>query len=239
MFDLDKDGILDTDSGSNLANGTINGETVLFDIDPSRSSWAFVSSTDMPGLDAPALPNGRAVYEDGTRDIIGGNGRWNPQQSDGNFTHASAKLYNNAGEWVGEWTRLGRDNYDYFWGSRADAERTEWLKKGTNDGFLVWDHNGNGIIDDNTEMMSEFDRNGNEVYANGYEKLRAVFDKDGDGVVKGNELNGLMFWVDSNADAQTDSGELKTLNQYGITEIQIPDEGELTSTSTIGKVPTK
>ena len=49
----------------------------------------------------------------------------------------------------------------------------------------------------------------------------------------------LMFWVDSNADAQTDAGELKTLDQYGITQIEIPEEGTLTSTSTIGKVPTK
>ena len=239
VFDLDKDGVLDTATGSHLADGNIDGETVLFDIDPSRSSWAFVSSTDIPGLDAPALPNGRAVYEDGTRDIIGGNGQWRAQQSNGNFTHAKAKLYNSAGEWVGEWTRQDNNSYDYYWGSRADAERTEWLKKGTNDGFLVWDHNGNGIIDDNTEMMSEFDREGNEVFANGYEKLRHYFDKDNDGVIQGNELNGLMFWVDSNADAQTDAGELKTLDQYGITHIQIPEEGQLTSTSTIGKKPTK
>jgi hypothetical protein len=239
VFDLDKDGILDTATGSHLADGNIDGETVLFDIDPSRASWAFVSSTDVPGLDAPALPNGRAVYEDGTREVIGGNGQWNAQQSGGNFTHAKAKLFNSSGEWVGEWTRQDPDSYDYFWGSRADAERTEWLKKGTNDGFLVWDHNGNGMIDDNTEMMSEFDREGNEVFANGYEKLRHYFDKDNDGIIQGQELHGLMFWVDSNADAQTDSGEIKTLDQYGITHIQIPEEGELTSSSTIGKVPTK
>ena len=148
-------------------------------------------------------------------------------------------MYNNSGEWVGEWTRTGADSYDYYWGSRADKERTEWLKKGTNDGFLVWDHNGNGMIDDNTEMMSEFDREGNEVFANGYEKLRHYFDKDNDGVIAGQEMQGLMFWVDSNADAQTDAGELKTLDQYGITHIQIPETGELTSTSTIGKKPTK
>ena len=32
-------------------------------------------------------------------------------------------------------------------------EETEWIR-GTGDGFLVWDINGNGKIDSNTEMMS-------------------------------------------------------------------------------------
>ena len=47
-----------------------------------------------------------------------------------------------------------------------DEERTEWLQ-GTGDGFLVWDINGNGKIDSNTEMMSEFDAEGNKVFENG------------------------------------------------------------------------
>ena len=41
---------------------------------------------------------------------------------------------------------------------------------------MVWDKNGNGIIDDNTEMMSEFDANGNKVFQNGFEKLAYYFD---------------------------------------------------------------
>ena len=91
--------------------------------------------------------------------------------------------------------------------------------------LLVWDHNGNGVIDD-TEMMSEYDVDGNFAFANGYEKLRHYFDKDEDGVIKGAELSEPMFWVDSNADAQTDTGEPVPLSDYGITQIEIPVEGE-------------
>ncbi|MGC6506909.1 MAG: hypothetical protein ACON4U_00760 [Myxococcota bacterium] len=236
IFDLDMDGLLGTATGESLSNGQIDGETVQFDIDPERSSWEFVSSTDMPGLDAPAIPNGYVVYDNGDTENIGGNGRWDPQTSNGNWTHQRAQLYSSGNDFIAEWVAINDNEYDYFWGNRMDVEITEWLQKGTGDGFLVWDHNGNGVIDDNTEMMSEYDTEGNYVFENGYEKLRHYFDKDGDGIIRGSELDGLMFWVDSNADAQTDSGELVPLSDYGITQIDIPELGELASEATVGAV---
>ena len=232
IFDLDRNGQLDTAHGSHLADGTIDGRSVNFDIDPTRSSWEFVTSTLLPGQeDTPAMPDGKVVYADGTIERIASSGRWNP-----NFSKDRAKIYNAQGDWVMEWIRLDDDTYDLFWGNRLDQERTEWVKKGAQDGFLVWDHNGNGQIDDNTEMMSEFDVQGREAFANGYEKLRHYFDKDGDGVIQGNEMKNLMFWVDSNANATTEEGELQTLQEHGIQRIQIPTEGKLTSTSTAKKV---
>jgi hypothetical protein len=232
VFDLDRNGELDTATGSHLADGNIDGETVNFDLDPSRSSWQFVTSTLLPGEEAtPPMPNGRVEYSDGSTERIGENGRWNP-----NFSKERAKIFNAQGEWVMEWIRAGEDTYDLFWGNRLDKERTEWVKRGTQDGFLVWDHNGNGQIDDNTEMMSEFDVQGRDAFANGYEKLRHYFDKDSDGVIQGNELKGLMFWVDTNANGSTEEGELQTLQEHGIQRIQIPTEGKLTSTSTAKKV---
>ena len=84
-------------------------------------------------------------------------------------------------------------------------------------------------------MMSEFDTSGNKAFANGFEKLRHYFDKDGDGVVKGSETSELKFWVDDNGDAVTDAGELKSLSEYGISEIRIPQEGELTSDAMMRK----
>ena len=65
---------------------------------------------------------------------------------------------------------------------------------------------------------------------------RNFIDKDNDGVIKGTELNGLKFWVDD-GDAITEDGELQSLDSYGITEIVIPGNGEMTSTSTVGKTP--
>jgi hypothetical protein len=55
-------------------------------------------------------------------------------------------------------------------------------------------------------------------YANGFDKLSVLCDKDGNGVVEGKELDGLMLWVDSNRNGIADAGELKTLDSYGITK---------------------
>ena len=55
-------------------------------------------------------------------------------------------------------------------------------------------------------------------YANGFDKLSVLCDKDGNGIVEGNELEGLMLWVDSNRNGVADAGELKTLDSYGITK---------------------
>ena len=104
------------------------------------------------------------------------------------------------------------------------------MKAGSGDGFLVWDKNGNGIIDDNTEMMSEFDEFGNKVFKNGFEKLAFYFDHDNDGIIKGDELKPLKVWVDIDGDAKTDKGELQPLSKYGITELIVPVKGKMVST---------
>ena len=96
---------------------------------------------------------------------------------------------------------------------------------GNGDGILVWDHNGNGIIDDNTELMSEYNVSGKAVFANGFEKLAHYFDVDNDGVIREQEFQGLRLWVDD-GDAKTEEGELQTLQQHGITEIIVPVEGD-------------
>ena len=96
---------------------------------------------------------------------------------------------------------------------------------------MVWDINGNGKIDSNTEMMSEFDAEGNKVFQNGFEKLAHYFDNDNNGVIEGAELSELKFWVDD-GDAKTEKGELRELSEFGIQRITIPKKGELTSTTT-------
>ena len=250
IFDLNMDGQLDITGANQEGNGKFDGETVLFDMDPNRqgtTGWEFSSPGHRPGYyeggnnsRVPAVPNGIAIYDTGEQESTNkeGIGRWYEDRSKGN----SADIFDEEGRLVGQWRedawgeshqgRIGQ----YYWGATGSGEhreRTEWMK-GTGDGFLVWDHNGNGIIDDNTEMMSEFDIEGNETFKNGFEKLAHYFDHDGDGVIQGNELNGLMFWVDD-GDAITEEGELQSLDKYGITHITIPTDDSLTSSATVGK----
>ena len=71
VFDLNRDGKLDTTDGSQLGNGKMDGESVLFDIDPSRQSvdsWTTSSPGHRPGYyegghnsQVPAVPGGKAI----------------------------------------------------------------------------------------------------------------------------------------------------------------------------------
>jgi hypothetical protein len=90
------------------------------------------------------------------------------------------------------------------------ADKCEWLSDNP-DALLCMPVNGqiNGV----TELFGNLGG-----YANGFDKLSVLCDKDGNGIVEGNELEGLMLWVDSNRNGVADAGELKTLDSYGITK---------------------
>ena len=108
---------------------------------------------------------------------------------------------------------------DYDIDGDGKKERTEWLKKGTNDGILVYDNNKDGKITGN-ELTNEHTIDGKtHAYKSGWEKAKALGDKDNDGILRGNELNGFSVWVDKNGDGVTDKGELKSTNELGLYEI--------------------
>lgn len=250
VFDLNRDGKLDTTDGTQSGNGKMDGKSVLFDIDPTRSSksgWKHSSPGHRPGYiegrtnsQVPNVAGGQVVYDTGKTESTDkhGRGRWTEDVSKG----STAKIYDADGKLVGFWDKdaWGRSHGgrygQYYWepsGNERVEERTEWIQ-GTGDGFLVWDQNGNGKIDSNSEMMSEFDINGNKVFENGFEKLSHYFDEDENGIIEGAELDELKFWVD-NGDAKTQEGELRDLEDFGIRSIKIPQKGALTSTTTATK----
>jgi hypothetical protein len=90
------------------------------------------------------------------------------------------------------------------------ADNCEWLSDNP-DALLCMPVKGqiNGV----TELFGNLGG-----YANGFDKLSVLCDKDGNGIVEGSELEGLMLWVDSNRNGVADMGELKTLDSYGITK---------------------
>jgi hypothetical protein len=100
-------------------------------------------------------------------------------------------------------------------------DEIEWLM-GDGDGMLVDDRDGGAT----GAMLTDGEIDGKRLfgdergkYFNGYAKLQG-FDKDGDGKLTGEELDGLKVWIDD-GDAKLENGELKTLRELGITEISV------------------
>ncbi|MEP0945108.1 MAG: tandem-95 repeat protein [Rhizobiaceae bacterium] len=96
-----------------------------------------------------------------------------------------------------------------------DLETIEWLD-GTGDALLVDNRDGNAANDmDGTRLFG--DQGG--TYEHGYQQL-AEWDSNEDGVISGQEGEGLNLWVDD-GDAKVDEGELFTLGELGISEIEL------------------
>jgi len=97
-------------------------------------------------------------------------------------------------------------------------EFCEWMSPDA-DGLLVVDRGDDGVILGQRELFGD-----GEGFADGYQKLAAWFDKDGNGVVAGSELVGLKVWMDD-GDAVAEPGELHELSELGITHLGIRHDG--------------
>jgi len=110
-------------------------------------------------------------------------------------------------------------------------ERTGWVSG--SDGILVHDKNADGIINNITETISEYynPEDGSiadeeEKYSiDGLDALKKL-DSNGDNIFNSQDesWSDLKVWQDANEDGVTDEGELKTLSQAGILEIDLNRE---------------
>ena len=96
------------------------------------------------------------------------------------------------------------------------SNATGWIKP--DDGFLVMDRNGNGLIDNGTELFGD----STPAYAggktaDGFAAL-AQEDTNHDGLVNASDANWneLRVWQDANSDGISQEGELHTLEELGI-----------------------
>ncbi|MBK1674305.1 hypothetical protein CKO35_13535 [Ectothiorhodospira shaposhnikovii] len=117
---------------------------------------------------------------------------------------------------------VGFDSDIYFdHNGNGFAQLTGWV--GTNDGLLVLDRNGNGIIDNGAELFGN-----NTVLTNGMTAVNgfaalAEHDSNGDGVVDADDTiwAELRVWRDLSQDGVTREGELITLDELGIVSINL------------------
>ena len=102
--------------------------------------------------------------------------------------------------------------FDLF--GNGSAVRSGWLS--SEDGFLAIDNNGNGIIDDISELFGGLNK------GDGFAKL-AAFDSNGDGVVDADDadFSSLLVWQDINGNHSTDDGELMSLVDAGIASLSV------------------
>jgi len=119
-----------------------------------------------------------------------------------------------------ETTRINTSTY-FDYDANGFAERTAWV--GKDDGMLVMDKNGDGIINNGRELFGDQTvlKNG-RLASNGFEAL-ADLDVNKDGVIDAADtgFDQLRVWRDANGDAISTSDELHDLYSLGIKEIRL------------------
>ncbi|HEY0958673.1 MAG TPA: DUF5801 repeats-in-toxin domain-containing protein [Novosphingobium sp.] len=99
------------------------------------------------------------------------------------------------------------------------AINTAWV--GKDDGLLVFDHNGDRVANDGSEIV--FGGNG----LTDLQGLALTHDSNHDGVLDASDVDFAKFgvWQDVDSDGVTDAGEFHTLSELGITQIRLVSDG--------------
>ena len=107
--------------------------------------------------------------------------------------------------------------FDLF--ATGQKVHTGWVSSG--DGLLVLDRNGDGVINDGSELFGSATALANgQKASDGYAALRDL-DSNQDGVMNSGDaaFTNLKVWVDADSDGSTDSGELRSLDSLGIRSV--------------------
>jgi Ca2+-binding RTX toxin-like protein len=112
-----------------------------------------------------------------------------------------------------ETTALSQSDIHFDLDADGFAQNTGWVSG--DDGFLVRDIDGDGVIRDISELFGV-------PGSSGFAEL-ALLDDNGDGVIDEADaaFAELLIWQDIDQDGRSGEGELKTLAEHGITSISV------------------
>lgn len=209
-YNPDNGSITYTLSTANQVTGLVNAgsDTIIYQITDSKGATATAVYTIHPHIlpyNPPPPPPPSNPWPGGDGGDGGGGGDGCPLVID----------LDNDGIAL---TSLAQSNAHFNLNADIDpnstAQHTAWY--GAREGILAMDYNGNGIIDDVTEVYGG-------TNLDGYTELRMLEDTNHDNVIDANDARfaDLRVWTDTNQDGISQADELHTLNELGIKAIHL------------------
>lgn len=113
-----------------------------------------------------------------------------------------------------------RTRVAFDWDGDGSKNQTGWI--GKDDGFLMFDRDGNGTVSNGGELSFTSDKQGAKSDLDG---LR-VFDSNEDGIFSSDDAKFSQFkvWRDRNGNGRADSGEVLSLTEAGVASINLAGE---------------